>query len=49
MRLRAIASMIDSASAQRSRILASPRMNGSSNPNGPAKRLSTRSTALRWS
>ena len=33
MRPSAIASMIDSAIVQRSRILAGPRMNGSSNPN----------------
>ena len=49
MRPKAIASMIVSAMVTRRRIFASPRMPARSNPNPPAKRLLTRSTALRWS
>ena len=45
----AIASMIVIAMVMRSRIFASPRMPGYSNPNPPANRLLTRSTAPRWS
>ena len=49
MRLKAISSMIVNAIVMRSRIFASPRMNGWSNPYPPGNRLLTRSFALRWS